>query len=365
MFKTYLLSAGHPAGDLMDCWDGSASSLGLDTGGAGAVTAEPAKPAAPVTADSPSLDDTRDQGDDRHSAARAEVDDGDEEDDDPDALDLLSDRDDPEPEPGDKPVDPKYKALQKRARKLERSLKKHLPSVHALKELGLDVRTLADRHRLLSNIEAAAERDPRVRAALLGLDEPEARETRRDGRRETSRRDKDDDVEYPFETKDGPGRFVADLDKRVRSTQRDLVERLERIESSINDRVGGIERNLTQTQRSTTMRDWRAVAEAAAAKLDPGVNTLFLDAMHAAARAALAGEHKRSPQQLVDHYLKAFKVSKGQQDRASAAAQQRAAEHNTNLPRRPAGGRPASPGSKATPRLSEFNRDLQRRYGAA
>lgn len=356
---------GQASCDLMDCWDATTTELGLDTGGAaggGAPSQTPDQPA-----------DTRpsepsDTGADRHSAEPtepvAEVDD----DDDPDALDLLADRDEPEPgEPSDKAADPKYKALSKRARKLERSLKKHLPTVHALKELGLDVRTLAERHRLLSNIEAAAERDPRIRAALLGVDEPS--QTDRDTRRiDNGRRAQpDDDVEYPFDTKDGPGRFVAELDKRVRTNGREVLDRLDRLERSIGERVQRIEGNLTATQRSTAMRDWRTASEAAAAQLEPAVRPIFLDVMHAAARGYVAGDHQKSVAAVVQHYLKGLKVSKGQQDRATSAAQQRTADANNNLPRRPtaANGRPASPQSKAVPRLSEFNRQLQQRFGAA
>jgi hypothetical protein len=59
-------------------------------------------------------------------------------------------------------------------------------------------------------------------------------------------------------------------------------------------------------------------------------------------------------------------VSQGQKDRASAAARQRTAETNNNLPRRAAvsNGRPASPQSRRTPRLGEFNAQLSRRFGA-
>jgi hypothetical protein len=380
VFRHYLTGGrrANPAADTIECWDGPSSELGFAEAAGG--PAEPAAPAAAApaarTADQPAADDKPDAAA-RQSAAEGEEghDDADDHDDDSDPLDALSGADEEDGEQegqAPQPLTPREKALKQRARKLERSLKKLLPVGHALKETGLDVKSLLQRHTLLSNIEREAQRDPRIAAILLGHDprDDSDPDTRRDDRRTTARRDSrpadDDDVEYPFDTKDGPGRFVADLDKRVRTGNRDVLDRLDKLERSISGRVERIEGNLTATQRATVEREWKGAAEAAATKLEPGVRELFLDSMHAAYEGALSGRHRRTPQQVIEHYLGKLKVSQGQKDRASAAARQRTAETNNNLPRRAAvsNGRPASPQSRRTPRLGEFNAQLSRRFGA-
>jgi hypothetical protein len=211
-----------------------------------------------------------DQGTDDHAEADADAVDEDA-DDDQDPLDLLTSRDeDGENDPQkQRPIEERYKALSKRARKLERSLKKSLPVQQALREAGVDLRTLMQRHQTLANIEAAIDANPRLKAAIYGTDdtedEPETRST--NTRRDSRAADGDDEtVEYPFDTQDGPGRFVADLDKRVRTSQRDLVDRLERIEKAINTRVGRIEQSTQEQQRTTVVREWKGVTDAAPRK---------------------------------------------------------------------------------------------------
>lgn len=355
-----------------DRWDGSSSQLGL-ADGAAATPAETAAPAQETsrTPATPATDKGAKGAEADGAGTHGDPDepDGDEDEnepDDPDAdpLDLLTSGDDePAGDGQPRPIEDRYKALSKRSRKLERQLKKALPVQHALREAGVDVRTLLESHRTLAGIQAAAQRNPKLRELLFSDDPAPSRDPEPRNRDRRGREDDDEPTDYPFDVNDPAGRFLADLDRRARTGQRDVMSRLERIEQSLGQRVGRIEEHTTQTTRASIAREWKGVADTAASKLEGGVREMFLDAMHSAQQAYLRGEHRKSPQEIADHYLRKLKVPQGQRDRASAAARQRTAETNTRLQRRPNGGSPASPQSRAVPRMADFNRQLQTRFG--
>lgn len=362
MFRLHLLSRGRAplTADTFDGWDAPASELGLDTGAAPVESADPAAGAA-ASDDRPALEV------DESAAAGAEgaeghADEADDEDQDQDPLDLLTSRDDDDQTgQAGRTLEDRYKALSKRSRKLEKSLKKSLPVQQALREAGVDLRTLLNRHTTLANMEAAIERNPRLRALFNGEEEPPA------SRRESGRREEAPEVKYPFDTDDEVGRFMSGFHQEFRTQQTALDDRLDRIEKALDNRVGGLERQTATQQRVSVEREWKTAADAAAAKLDKGVQTMFRDAVHSAMQAMMAGRIRATPQQIIDHYLKDLKVSDKTKQTASAAAKQRIAEGNRQLPRRPEAGRgsPASPQSRHVPRMEEFNRGLQRKFGAA
>jgi hypothetical protein len=344
----------NPSADEICYWDGPASELGLDTG----RTPEP-EPAA-AAADETSAEAGDDSSDDE-TPARASADadaDADDVDEDADPLDLLTTRDEQDEQTQSRPIEDRYKALSKRARKLEKSLKKSLPIQQALREAGVDLRTLLSSHQRLAAFEASLQANPRLRALLEGSnsDDPPA-DTRRAAARE-------EPVEYPFDVNDPVGRFMQEFHQGSTKAQNEILDRLERIEKSFDTRVGRIESTTVAQQRATTMNTWKTTATAAAEKLEPGVRQIFLDAVLSAAEGSLSGRHKLSVQQVIDHYLKPLKVSDKQKERASAAAKQKTAERNNNLPRRPApgSGSPASPAARRVPRLEEFNRNLSRQF---
>lgn len=334
------------------CWEGSASELGLETPGGGAAAPEPAAEAAAEPAESADPDSSTDE-----SAKAADAGgDVDAEDEDADPLDLLTSRDEQDENTQARPIEDRYKALSKRARKLEKSLKKSLPVNQALREAGVDLRTLLSSHARLTAYEASLQANPRLRALLEGGTEPPAE----DGDRRPAARE--ETVEYPFDTKDPVGRFMSDFHQQTTNSNRELLNRLSNIEKALDTRVGRIEQGTAQQQRTAVMTSWKSATDAAVAKLDKPVQKLFRDAVLSAAEGYLAGKHKLSPQQVIDHYLADFKISEGQKNRASAVAAQKTAERNTTLPRRPAqgAGSPASPAARRVPRLDEFNRSLSR-----
>lgn len=356
-----------PAGDETCCWDNSASELGLSTPAAPAASA-PAEPAAAdKTSDTPTPDvtDRAAADEDVHDdpADRSQDDDAD-----ADPLDALTsdDEDDGDQRTDNKaPVDPKMQRLKQRTRKLERSLKKALPTITALKESGLDVRTLLHSHQQLSNLQALLDRNPRVRALLEG--DPDPGDTRTDDRRDGGRRAaaEPETVDYPFDVNDDVGRFISDFHKSSTRTQGDIVSRLERIESAMNQRVGRIEGALTEQQQNSVKGKWKSAVDKAQDRVPVPFRRMFNDAMFSAMNDAMAGRHRMSPDDVINHYLKEVKAQNATDQRRADAGRQRTAQNNQQLPRRPVGGTPASPRSAPRPRLEDFNRDIQRRFGAA
>lgn len=339
--------------DELCCWEGSSSELGLETPGGGEPAADPAAAAAADPADKVAAG--TDTSTDDPALAAGDGGDADGDDEDVDPLDLLTTREEQDEQTQDRTPDGRYKALSKRARKLERSLKKSLPITQALREAGVDLRTLLNSHARLGAYEASLSANPRLRALLDGAPDDPAAGDRRPAAREES-------VEYPFDINDPVGRFMSEFHQKATSTQREILDRLDRMEKATNERVGRIEQGTAQQQRSAAMSSWKSAADAAASKLDKPVQKLFRDAVLAAAEGRLSGRHQLTPQQVIDHYLADFKISDGQKQRASAAAQQKTAERNTSLPRRPGNGAgtPASPAARRVPRLEDFNRSLAR-----
>lgn len=365
MYLHFLVSrqGARPTADDVCAWDAPASELGLDTG---AAPAEPAEPAAGGAAD----DSPDDRGDasqaTRTGAERAETEGRDDEqpddDQDPDALDLLTEREDEDhPDRPARSLEDRFKSLRQRSRQLEKSLKKNLPVIQALRESGMDLRTLLQRHDSLARLEAAMERNPRLRALLNGEDdnEPPARGSRT--------REAEDEVTYPFDTTDEVGRFMAQFHQDVRNDRTALNERLDKIEKLLGGRLDRIEHTSMSERVRATEQTWKGAVDAAAAKLDKGYRKMFGDAMYGVLQQVIAGKLRLTPQQAIDHYLKELRISDKTKQVASAAARQRTAQRNDQLPRRPSGGAgtPASPRSGPVPRMADFNRSIMRRYGAA
>lgn len=347
--------------DEICAWDAPSSELGLDTGAAPVESADPAAGAA--APDSTSDTDPSLSADAGADGADVDADaDGDDDGSEQDPLDLLTERETDDPaDKTTRTIEDRYKALSKRSRKLEKSLKKSLPVMTALREAGVDLRTLLGRHQTLANLEANLERNPKLRALLNGeADDPAARTP-------SARSTETDETKYPFDTSDDVGRFISGFHKDFRTQQTTLGDRLDRIEKMLGGRVERIEAQTAHQQRVTVEREWKGAVDAATATLDKGVKKMFGDAVHSAMERVLSGRLDATPQQIIDHYLKELKVSTSSKQVASAAARERMASRNSQLPRRPGSGSgtPASPRSRAVPRLEAFNRNIQRKFGAA
>jgi hypothetical protein len=327
-------------------WEGSSSELGLDTGGS-----DPAPAPQETSNDQPAGDDPAPGAE----SAEPEVDDADR-----DPLDLLTERDDQEEGAPPRTEADRIKSLTKRARSLEKRVRRDLPVIQALRESGLDLKTLITSHNRLAAFEQSLDRNPRLRALLNGEDDPHPASPRR-----TEVRGEEESVDYPFDTRDEVGKFVSDFHKGTTKEIRDLKSQIAELTQTLGGRVGRIEQGTVAQQRSATLSTWKSAATAAAEKIDPALRPMFLDSVHNAAEAFLAGRHKFGPQHVIDHYLKGVNASQMQKNRASAAAKQNIAERNNNLPRRPgqASGTPASAARKTVPRMEDFNRTLARTMG--
>lgn len=344
MFKFYLAGyrAPNTAADPLDGWEAGASELGLSSEPAEAAGGgEPA--ASSASSDATPAEESHDES---AAAEAAPADAGDEpdEDADQDPLDLLTERDEADDPTQPKSIDDRYKALRKHARRLEREVKKSLPLRNAMREAGVDLRTLLTSHAQLQSLLA----DPtRGRAAA---DQP----ARRDEPAEEA-------IDYPFDTQDPVGRFMSDFHRSTTTSNREIARRLESLESALNDRVGRIETSAQQSRAQSVVHSYISAGEAAAAKIAEPFRPAFMDLIRAAARERLAGNHNLTPDQIVAHYSKPFVTSSAQHQRVKDAARQRTAQGNAQLPKRPGGtGSPASPQAKRVPRLEDFNKRLMR-----
>ena len=357
----------NPSADEICRWDAPASELGLEPPAPAGGGAPDAGATADAAADSDHAADASaasDQGEDAgDDAAHAEAADAGDDDPNADPLDALSSDDEPDDPKTQRTIEDRYKGLKQRARKLERAYKKHLGTIAALRESGTDLRTLLARSQKLAEFERSLETNPRLRALVMGdPDDDGASDRGRRGRAEAN----EEPVTYPFDTNDEVGRFLSDFHKSSTSSTRDIASRLERIEKQLGGRLDRIEQGTRQSQVTAIQAQWKSATAAATEKLPKEYRSMFNDAVYGAMQQVLRGELRATPQLIIDHYLKQVRVSTQTKKVASDAAKQRIAANNDKLPRRPNGsaGSPASPRSRAVPRLEQFNRDISRRFGA-
>lgn len=318
----------------------------------------------------PALDDAGDSG-----ALSEDVGDGDERgegdaDDADQALeDLLVDGDDDE-KPG-QTLEDTHKALKAKNRQIKRQLAKRLGTLKRVE--GLDLDQLIARARQADQFEEQLKRNPRLRRAIYGDDEESAPARGRDAARaKTSPADDDafDESKLPFDPNESEAnRYVANLAKELheqKRVNRQLAQRL--------DQVDG--RDTARTE-ATEKGAWRSAIDASASHIaDPGVRTVFKDAVTAAFRDRK--EHGLSAQQIVAHYLKVLNVTPAQATKAqraadgakpaagsptSAAARQRIAERNQTLPRTVAPSGTPTTARTGRERLADVHRRVRQQLG--
>ncbi len=261
-----------------------------------------------------------------------------------------------------------------RAKKLKNALKKAKGKLAKSRGLREFVKQLRDRGVTLEDLYAdareyrrlsqMAERNPRLRALLVGSDAPADAPARTSADRRPAPDAEfqfDDSVEAlgfdPSESK--ANRVLADGLKRVAKLEHELTTTLARLQpDQLVDRVNRLDQTFQQQTTAQITREWGEAISAAARYIkDPDQRKVFGDLM-LSAKQSQAGV--RPAKFFVDHYLKLLKVNPAQADqanRAVAAQRNRVAQRVAELPR------PASPNGTAAParRTREIVSDVHKR----
>lgn len=302
-----------------------------DAGGAGASTAEGDAGASHAQEDNTNDDDAAD-GEPQAGLAPTEGDDDDD-------L-LVSDEDF-----SDTPFHqhPRFKAVTSKLKKLARQNTRLKTTADRYK--GVDLDTLRTRASVAEQLEGLFSRNrglhKQVLEALAAGDTPAA-----------AAEPEFDPKNLPFDVNDEVGKYFVQQHKVI---------------DKLTKQIEGLTNTNAQTARQTYESSWKTATGAAAAALPEHVRLVFEDAMYGAYRVAMADGKHVDPQKFVNQYLgklKARGVITGKAaERSSAAAAQRTAENNKQLPRRPAGG-----GTPATARkpetVAEVSRRLKRQFSA-
>lgn len=281
-----------------------------------------AAPADGAPADGGTPADAGDPSDAPDSAAADAAAAGD--DDDPDAVD-EDDSDLPE----HVRENPRFKATRTKLRREQRRWAKNRGVVERVAGLGgvEALEKLQQKARQAESFEAVLAANPKMRALLNGGAEPEDRPA-------TPR------------TRHVDGLKNFDPEHPATPFMRQMAETLDRLEdenADLKQRFAGREHADTQEKGRAEAETWKAATDAAAATLDPTLREVFTDAVAGAFQHARRNNIAIKPQAVIDRYLKSIGASARAQGTASAAAAQRIASNNKQLPNRQPAGRPAPP----------------------
>ncbi|MGE3278023.1 MAG: hypothetical protein AB7O67_23170 [Vicinamibacterales bacterium] len=257
-----------------------------------------------------------------------------------------------------RPAEERLKALSASHKKLKRRFGKFWPLAKTLKAAGVSDRDVPALIQKAQNFDALARRaggDPQAVERLMALVRGEAVDDSTGGK-STSRRGGDQDaVEFdestlPFDPNaNANNRFFADEIKRGRTVEARLQTALKRIEA--------LEGGIRSEKQTRVQQEWSSAMNAAAKHIpDPGLRTLFTDAVKATFQL---GGARLKPQQVIDHYLKQAGITPGRQKVAAAAARQRLANGNQQLPRNQAGVGAPSPARSGKERLADVHKRLR------
>jgi hypothetical protein len=304
-----------------------------------------------------------DAGDDESTREAAGDEGGDHEDDDEDDDERYAHL------PADQRVKKLSAALKRNRRRLAERTANHM-RVKDLEARGITLDDLLVGFQNYRQFERTLQSNPRLRALLNGGDgDAEERTARGRGDRRTAAAD-------DFQFDDSPEALGFDpkasqanktLAASMRETAR-LRHELDRLTSRLDpdklvQRVDGIERGLTQSQRASIERSWDLAIEAALPHIkEKGVRTLFRDSM-ISARDRVGG--KRDPQEIVNHYLKELGVNPQQAAKASTAAaaasriRHGAAERVTQLQRQPGRQGTTAPARQGKETLAQVHRRVR------
>lgn len=284
-----------------------------------------------------------------------------------DAIDddslLLGDEDDEQL--NTRSPEEQLRAMRKANRRLRRNAIKHRSTLDRLK--GVDLDSVFHQARQFQELERNIARNPRLRAVLQGgTDTPDTRE----GRRASP------EPELPplpttftadtlgFDPDESPAnKAAANLFAHVARMSKQL-EQLSKLQPTVEN----LDRTFTTQRTATERAEWQGALssfETELRKAIPGnelVVTLARDAMIGAYQSR--GQHGKSAKQIVQGYIdrlvKAGQITKNQGQRVSAATQSRMANHNSTLPKSPAGGgTPSSAQGNQRPTLKDVHARLR------
>lgn len=299
-------------------------------------------------------------GDDLDTGAHA----GGEGDADDDESLLLGDDDDAQHDR--RPLEEQLAALRKANRRLKSKHLKAKPVLDRLKGQNLD--DIVSQARSFSELQRAAQHNPRLRALIYGGDADDPEPTRSQAKPAAaslpSLPSEFTTQTLGFDPDESPGNRV--IANAIQHTA-ELTRRIAQLEALVPT-VQNLDRTVTSSRQAAEKTSWSTqlqTFESELKKVAPG-NTLLLtlarDAMHGAFQTR--AQHGRSPDQIVQHYLKQFvktgALTTQQAGKVNAATQSRMAAHNRTLPRSPAGGGQPSGARGNQPRLlKDVNRDLR------
>lgn len=239
---------------------------------------------------------------------------------------------------------PRFKAVTSKLKKVARQ-NSRLRS-NADRYRGVDLDTLRTRAAVAEQLEGLFGRNralhKQVLDAMAAGDQPAAAEQ------------DFDPSKLPFDVNDEVGKYFVEQHKVIQRLQKQLE---------------GVTNTQASTERKSYEKSWQAATESASKELPEHVQDVFQDAMYGAYRVALADGKRVNPQTFVNQYLGKLKargiITGKAAARSSAAASQRIAENNKQLPRQPAGGgQPASSRSK-NENVTDVNRRLKQMWRSA
>lgn len=312
-------------------------------------------------------DDGADLGDGSQHASGDPAHAGDDDEDDDDE-DEFADDEVPTPERWKK-VTSKLRKQNRRVKKLQPVAQRH----RELKEQGLTLDDLLVKARNYDSLDATIRGNKKLARAIYGGDAEDEPTTGRQSRNAPAVDEEFDESKLPFDPNaNEANRYFANMAKQNFELQRELKKLAER-----QNQMDG--RDTQRTVREE-QGQWKTTIDATLKHIkDDGIRTVLSDALVAAFHARKS--HGKTPQQVVDHYLKVLKVNPQEAAKAGAAAaaaagnkpgatgrqatQQRIAEGNRTLPRTVAPTGTPAPARTGKERLSDVHKRLRSGFSAA
>jgi hypothetical protein len=335
---------------------GSSGFVSFMDAGDAAGTGGGANPGDEGDGSQPSEDVVADNGTDPGGA-------GVEDDDRDEALDrLLVDDDD---EDQTRTETERFKALQKKHRKLKRQLARKAGALQRLDGVDLDALIASDRK--LRDFNAMLANNPRIRALLNGEAEP-TEERRTPPAAEPEEQFDDKNLPFDPDDKDNPvNAWLAKLARERFEDQKRLKQLQQRLEAA--------DKRDAARSEGEVKRVWRSTIEGAATQIkSAAVADMFREAC---ASAYDRVRTKYTPQQVVQHYLSKLEaeglITHAEAKATAAAAattpsktpvrtdatKQRIAETNKHLPRTPTATGTPAPARSARPNLKDIAKRIQ------
>jgi hypothetical protein len=292
---------------------------------------------------------------------------------DEDVADLLAGDDDDDDTQSLSHED-RLRKVAKTNRRLKRQLAKLLP-FRDLQKQGIDVSAVLQNARQFQAFQQRVQSDPRLRKAMLAAmagDDDGGGESQSGGGRQAPTRfgrpaiSDFDPAKAPWDTESESGKHFVGEAQLIRSIGKYVASLEDTFEARLRQLEGGIQsrdQREQHQQRQSYQKEWLSAADAAAKKItNPGVRTLFSDAM----KLAMTNPEARQigVQRVAAHYLKQLGVNPTQARIAAAAAQGRTAHNNGRLPRNMAGGNGTpTPARGKAERVSDVHKRLRQLPG--